>query len=168
MWKQEKSKDAIYFWRNILIWYFSGHKEYRTMSSIWKAAYESALRDSMKDCMWYQGYKEWYIKNGNNLQIFRQNMFNDLERKNYDHQINKSYKNYQQNFFGIFKFLFYEYPENGWKLWGENIMNIMNTLTLWISWKCFEFLEKYFRISWKILWISREWLEVVRWQYPGI
>ena len=81
MWKQEKSKDAIYFWRNILIWYFSGHKEYRTMSSIWKAAYESALRDSMKDCMWYQGYKEWYIKNGNNLQIFRQNMFDDLERK---------------------------------------------------------------------------------------
>ena len=140
MWKQEKSKDAIYFWRNILRWYSSGRKEYRTMSSIWKAAYESALRDSMKDCMWYQGYKEWYIKNGNNLQIFRQNMFNDLESKNYDHQINKSYKNYQQKHLAYSNFSF------------MNILRMVGSYEvkiLWISWILRNIL-KIFWISWEI------------------
>ena len=140
LWKQEKSKDAIYFWRNILRWYSSGRKEYRTMSSIWKAAYESALRDSMKDCMWYQGYKEWYIKNGNNLQIFRQNMFNDLERKNYDHQINKSYKNHQQKQLAYSNFSF------------MNILRMVGSYEvkiLWISWILRNIL-KIFWISWEI------------------
>ena len=96
------------------------------MSSIWKGAYESALRDSMKDWMWYQGYKEWYIKNGNNLPIFRQNMFNDLERKKIDHQINKSLytKKYQQKDLAYFCFM--------------NILRMVvgsfEVKILWISW----------------------------------
>ena len=65
MWKQEKSKDAIYFWRNILRWYSSGRKEYRTMSSIWKAAYESALRDSMTGV---SGNDFWGFGNGKGIE----------------------------------------------------------------------------------------------------
>ena len=62
--------------------------------------------------------------------------------------------------FSIFKFMFYEYLEDGWKLWGESIMNIMNTSMLGISWNVLnflgnilEYLERYYEFlenGWKL------------------